>query len=132
MSTRSNIFIDCNGDRLQFYHHCDGYLEGVGIELLSMLKLAYSLTPVKERLGENGAEAVEWEFLKLMALNDRYELEEIGLHRDIEYLYYVHFENGNINISYTKVKPFCKSEILEKLEKAEKGEKIISLEIKAE
>ena len=40
MSTRSNIFVDFNGERKQFYHHHDGYIEGVGADLLIRMGMA--------------------------------------------------------------------------------------------
>ena len=42
MSTRSNIILVTPDNKVhQFYHHCDGYLSGVGEELRN--KLVYSL-----------------------------------------------------------------------------------------
>ena len=42
MSTRSNIILVTPDNKVhQFYHHCDGYLSGVGEELRT--KLVYSI-----------------------------------------------------------------------------------------
>ena len=123
MSTRSNIFVDYNGERIQFYHHCDGYPEGVGKQLASFLEIATYTAKERTTAG------VRKQFLELLK-TDRYEPEEIGLHDDIEYLYFVKFiDNARDEITFTRTKPFDYEQI-DRLEKAERGENTLTLEIK--
>lgn len=135
MSTRSNIFVDFNGERKQFYHHCDGYLDGVGKDLLVCMELSYieaikavSYLAVNDPITEKAYE----EFLKLLE-EGSYEPEEIGLHEDIEYLYYVKFVSGEKDVvSYTKPnwQKLEDKNYRQALETAEYGEHRISLDIK--
>lgn len=109
MSTRSNIFVDFNGERKQFYHHCDGYLDGIGKDLLIRMEMAikrarkaipYSLKDDNSGLR---TERAYKEFFNLLEEEGSYKPEEIGLHGDIEYLYYVKFVSGEKDaVSYTK------------------------------
>ena len=139
MSTRSNILVDFNGEKKQFYHHHDGYIEGVGADLLIRMGMAvararnaipYSL---KDDTFSLRTERAYKEFLNLLEEEGSYEPEEIGIHGDIEFLYYVKFIPGEKDVvSYTKTywdklhdENFCKS-----LETAECGEHRISLDIK--
>lgn len=109
MSTRSNIFVDFNGERKQFYHHWDGYVEGVGNDLLVRMEMAitrarnaipYSL---KGDTFSLRTERAYKEFLNLLEEEGSYELEEIGLHGDIEYLYYVEFSPKGNRVTYSKI-----------------------------
>ena len=109
MSTRSNIFVDFNGERKQFYHHWDGYVEGVGKDLLVRMEMAitrardaipYSL---KEDTFSLRTERAYKEFLNLLEEEGSYEPEEIGLHGDIEYLYYVEFSPKGNRVTYSKI-----------------------------
>ena len=86
MSTRSNIFVDFNGERKQFYHHHDGYIEGVGADLLIRMGMAvvrarnaipYSL---KDDTVSLRTERAYKEFLGLLEEEGSYEPEEIELH----------------------------------------------------
>ena len=90
MSTRSEIEIR-NGDYvLHLYHHCDGYLSGVGEELRS--KLVYSLgmnTLIKDM---SLYDLLVGEVAKDHDYEDEYKLEmndDNHLHGDIEYLYVI-------------------------------------------
>lgn len=110
MSTRSNIFVDFNGERKQFYHHCDGYLKGVGKDLLVRMEMAFARArnaipyPLKDVNFGLRTERAYKEFLNLLEEEGSYEPEEIGLHGDIEYLYYVKFVSGEKDtVSYTKI-----------------------------
>lgn len=77
MSTRSNIAIISKEETKVIYHHCDGYPEGVGAELLDEhLKVLDDETPSKF------ANA-------LMARDASYQYTNGRLHGDIEYLYVV-------------------------------------------
>lgn len=135
MSTRSNIFVDFNGERKQFYHHWDGYLDGVGKDLLVRMEFATAIARKASSylIGDDLTKKAYKEFLKLLEEEGSYEPEEIGLHGDIEFLYYVKFIPGEKDVvSYTKTdwdklhdENYCKS-----LETAEYGEHRISLDIK--
>ena len=92
MSTRSNILIikkdsDNNFFVTQYYHHYDGYLEGVGEELR-----LYAITGVGVSAISN--EALEVSIEKILSEDPEYDREdsynfseEDELHGDIEYLY---------------------------------------------
>ena len=94
MSTRSNILIikkenetSDNFVVTQYYHHCDGYLEGVGEEIRLFAVTALGLSTItKEALSESLG--------KIMSSDSSYEQEEDfspsdfdEIHGDIEYLY---------------------------------------------
>ncbi len=91
MSTRSNIILVTPDNMVhQFYHHCDGYLSGVGEELRS--KLVYSLgmnTLIKDM---SLYDLLVGEVAKDHDYEDEYKLEmndDNHLHDDIEYLYVI-------------------------------------------
>lgn len=108
MSTRSNIFVDFNGERKQFYHHCDGYLDGVGKDLL--IRMAIAIMRARKAIpyslkGDNSGlrtERAYKEFLNLLE-EGSYKPEEIGLHGDIEYLYYMEFSSKGNKATYSKI-----------------------------
>ena len=138
MSTRSNIFVDFNGERKQFYHHCDGYLKGVGKDLLVRMEMAIARArntiPYSIKDDSNGlrTEKAYKEFLNLLEEEGSYESEEIGLHGDIEYLYYVKFVSGEKDtVSYTKINwPKEDKNYFQNLATAECGVHRICLSIK--
>ena len=105
MSTRSNIFVDFNGERKQFYHHCDGYLDGVGKDLLVRMEMAIARASkaILYLAGYDLTERAYKEFLNLLEEEGYYEPEEIGLHRDIEYLYYVEFSPKGNRVTYSRI-----------------------------
>lgn len=109
MSTRSNIFVDFNGERKPFYHHCDGYLEGVGKDLLVRMEMAIARArkaiPYSLKDDNSGlrTERAYKEFLNLLEEEGSYEPEEIGLHGDIEYLYYVEFSPKGNRVTYSRI-----------------------------
>lgn len=128
MSTRANVFVDYNGERVQFYHHWDGYPEGVGNFLANILQVATWIA------SERTTEGVKNQFLELLKLDKGYELEEIGLHGDIEYLYFVKFiDNEKDVITFTKIDwnrgGLGEREYFSRLAKAEKGEKELNLKL---
>lgn len=96
MSTRSNIILVTPDNKVhQFYHHCDGYLSGVGEELRN--KLVYSLgmnTLIKDKS--------LYDFLVVEITSDddyedefEHEMDDMNyLHGDIEYLYVI--KDGNL------------------------------------
>lgn len=76
MSTRANIIIkDAAGEECILYHHCDGYPEGVGIELQRFVRHVTD--------DNNSAESLA---RFIMQQDAQYEPTE-GIHGDIEYLY---------------------------------------------
>lgn len=103
MSTRSNIIITKKGtnDVWQYYHHCDGYLSGVGEDLRMFIRVAEYIHKIcSEKTSYNGNRigCLGW-VMKGMA-GDDYEPEpEDGeseninspdkLHGDIEYVYLI-------------------------------------------
>lgn len=96
MSTRSNIILVTPGNKAhQFYHHCDGYLSGVGEEL--RCKLVYSLgmnTLIKDM---TLYDLLIGEVAKDSDYEDEYKFEMNDynrLHSDIEYLYVI--KDGNL------------------------------------
>lgn len=81
MSTRCNIVVLAGEARVVLYHHHDGYVEGVGFDLVERMKNVL-------KQGWRGAD----EFLNnlLKDSKDEYEFSTgSGLHGDIEYLYEV-------------------------------------------
>ena len=103
MSTRSNIIITKKGtnDVWQYYHHCDGYLSGVGEDLRMFIRVAefiHKICSEKSSYHGNRIDCLGW-VMKGMA-GDDYEPEpEDGeseninspdkLHGDIEYVYLI-------------------------------------------
>ena len=69
MSTRSNIFVDFNGERKQFYHHCDGYFAGVGKDLLARMEIA-----IARARNANGFKPLLMEQLRLSFLKSRFQM----------------------------------------------------------
>lgn len=136
MSTRSNIFVDFDGERKQFYHHYDGYLDGVGADLLVKLRSVTEKVFSESSCYENLERKVYEEFLKTLKADKGYEPEEIGLHGDIEYLYYVKINERGVadEISFTETswEKLGDEKYMEALEKAECGEHKISLVVKVD
>ena len=82
MSTRCNIIIkETEGKFFQLYHHCDGYPDGVGLELEDYIK---QMNPTCLTRGEDFVEF-------LCSEDDEYEYEgtTVSVHGDIEYLYII-------------------------------------------
>ena len=91
MSTRSNIILVTPDNKVhQFYHHCDGYLSGVGEELRT--KLVYSIGMSQVIKDISLYEILLGEIHKDDDYEDEYKSEmseRSGIHGDIEYLYVV-------------------------------------------
>lgn len=91
MSTRSNIILVTPDNKAhQFYHHCDGYLSGVGEELRT--KLVYSLGMNKVIKDMSLYDILLGEIHKDEDYDDEYKSEmseRSRIHGDIEYLYVV-------------------------------------------
>ena len=86
MSTRCQIRIVKNGYPLNYYHHHDGYLSGVGAELRGWLKEAGV-----EETGKR-TEGVEGLVMRMSA--DREYEPTFWRHADIEFFYLLDFDNG--------------------------------------
>lgn len=80
MSTRSNIIIKESGKNSQryVYHHCDGYFEGVGLEIKDKILPKY-MKDYKEF-------SVNDLLVELTDYDSQYQ-ETDAIHGDIEYLY---------------------------------------------
>jgi len=103
MSTRSNVYIRVGGELHQYYHHMDGYLDGVGYDLAKYLK--NSLKVDKD----------PYEFLLQQMREEgyyEYEGELFEPHGDIEYMYLIDFQDDFVGIGYNKRNP-GDSEVLE-------------------
>jgi len=98
MSTRTNIQIKSKEDAkiygkeeaivIHIYHHCDGYLSGVGIQLLNMLS--------KTQKFDDSSDIAN----KLIKdkEDDSFELT-LGLHGDEEYFYEIDVDNKTFSAS---------------------------------
>ena len=79
MSTRCNIIVKAKGKKITLYHHWDGYLEGVGQDLVNKFKNMF--------IDNNKC---YWIHVVNMLVKDKtddgYEISD-GIHGDIEYLY---------------------------------------------
>lgn len=96
MSTRSNIILVTPDNKAhQFYHHCDGYLSGVGEELRKHLIYSIGMNTLIKDMSLY--DILLGEIHKDEDYEDEYKLEmndENCLHRDIEYLYVI--KDGNL------------------------------------
>lgn len=84
MSTRSEVYIKANGETVRFYHHCDGYYEGVGFDL------AQKILEIKQKFNFRYCLGT---FINSL-LSNGYELSMDPAH-DIEYAYDVIFDRGS-------------------------------------
>ena len=91
MSTRSHIIVT-NGNTTHYvYHHCDGYLEGVGKELKDFTKKFVRSSYLKNP---------EVFCKELENWDDSYRFEDRGPHGDEEYIYTVKiYEDSSIEVS---------------------------------
>lgn len=81
MSTRTNIIIKDSGKNIQkvIYHHCDGYFEGVGKELLTI---------ISQYVKKYNKFTINDFFVDIVSFDYQYE-EDTSIHTDIEYLYMI-------------------------------------------
>lgn len=91
MSTRSQVKIIGDSTVLSLYHHCDGYPEGVGFDLMD--RFYNSMLKMKERCGRLWFDDVANSLVK--DTNDRYEITSVE-HGDIEYEYIVDLIHNEI------------------------------------
>jgi hypothetical protein len=91
MSTRSHVRVYRNNEELAaFYHHYDGYLEGVGKELVDIAKKE-TITSPEQFIADLDASYEKRH--SLSKSDDQY----------IDYLYYVYFyDGGDIKITYSE------------------------------
>lgn len=92
MSTRANIILVTSDNKVhQFYHHCDGYLSGLGDELRRCMIYTYGMsflikdvqfTDILVRQITNYSDEYEDEYVLDLDAHNR-------LHADIEFLYIV-------------------------------------------
>ena len=86
MSTRCNVIVKAGDQEITFYHHCDGYPEGVGIDLAERM----------ERVMANKWHDAD-DFLDDLVRDADYDFSTVcGLPGDIEYLYKVDCKNKTI------------------------------------
>ena len=99
MATRSSVLIEVTQDygennlnnglkRMQYYHHWDGYVNGVGLDLIKILLDLQGEEVLKQNL-------TDVEHFVSSKLNATYERESANdVHTDIEFLYVINFDNG--------------------------------------
>lgn len=107
MSTRCNILVKYNNDSdymHQYYHHHDGYPEGVGAVLDAFLTTAQVISQSQD--------SIDLVFKMLLTAEGRFEDEGFNqsLHSDIEYLWFV--DLTDCRLTYNKIDvpalcPFC-------------------------
>lgn len=86
MSTRCQVRIIRNGYPLNYYHHCDGYFEGVGKELQEWLKEC-----IERNEGRKNDCLDEMHVVEKMTMQNGYE-PTFCIHGDIEYFYLLDFD----------------------------------------
>ena len=135
MTTRCNVLVRYNNYRCeneiirQYYHHTDGYPEGIGRVLDAFLTSA-------QVCGKN-ENNLDFIFKMLLTAEGHFEDEGYykNLHSDIEYLWYV--DLVNCKLTYTKVNTFSlcpfddqkKAEYFRKLKNSAEGEIRFNTEI---
>ena len=96
MSTRCQVRIIRNGYPLNYYHHCDGYFEGVGKELQEWLK------ECMERNKWRTDDCLdEMHVVENMTMQNGYE-PTFCIHGDIEYFYLLDFDRRVFRAYHTK------------------------------
>lgn len=88
MSTRSEIIIKSHGKEIKLYHHHDGYISGVGFDLLE--RFGKDLDNPKYFI--SGSDIAN---LLVKDANDEYEIT-LGNHTDIEFQYTIDVDERTI------------------------------------
>lgn len=91
MSTRANIVVKDSNSEHTVYHHCDGYVAGVGKELKTFIDKDYK--PDSRSADEFCKQIENWDY--------SYEYDDCGVHGDVEYIYYVYINSTSIEVSAT-------------------------------
>lgn len=94
MSTRASIIVKDSDSEHTSYHHCDGYIEGVGEELKEFIGTQYK--PDKRTADELCRQLEDWD--------DSYEYDDCGVHGDVEYIYTVNILTNTVKVSVEGVK----------------------------
>lgn len=117
MSTRSIILITDGENVLHdYYHHCDGYLAGVGNELKTFIHIAECIVNSEEEIAMPGYSSrdmigvLDW-CLKRFGY-DEYELQDkvsdlscnCGIASDIEYIYLVLTNKNSCELYFLPIK----------------------------
>lgn len=89
MSTRSNIVVKDSDSEHTIYHHCDGYLDGVGKELKEFIDTQYK--PYTRTADEFCKQMEYWD--------SSYKYDDSGIHGDVEYIYYVDIFTNTVEVS---------------------------------
>lgn len=125
MSTRCNVLVryNNNSDYMhQYYHHHDGYPEGVGAVLDAFITTAQVTAKSKE--------SIDLVFKMLLTAEGDFEDEGYneGLHGDIEFLWFVDLTTFKLTYNKIDVPTFCpfdndiSNEEWEKLRNLKEGE----------
>ena len=129
MSTRANIILVTPNNLVhQFYHHCDGYLSGVGEELRKYIVYSIGMNKVNENIPIY--DCFVSKLIKDIDYDDEYKFnltDSNRLHFDVEYiyvvkdskLYYVHEWDlyEKMNTYQDLINYICKDENIIKLDK---------------
>ena len=95
MSVRSHIIVTDGKTTHYVYHHCDGYLEGVGAELKDF---------IRRFIKSNSAKNSKIFCTELENWDASYIFEDYGPHGDEDYLYTVKiYEDSSIEVSVVKL-----------------------------
>lgn len=89
MSTRANIVVKDSNSEHTIYHHCDGYIAGVGKELKTFIDKNYK--PDSRSADEFCKQIEDWD--------SSYEYDDCGVHGDVEYIYYVNISTDTVVVS---------------------------------
>lgn len=122
MSTRCNIIVKAKGNKITLYHHWDGYIEGVGQDLVNKLKPFF----------DSNNKCYWSDVVNMLVKNKEDEGYEITsrIHGDIEYLYTIDTDKKTIKVQTVgyginyEQKFFRKKDVLKELYKIQlkKGE----------
>ena len=99
MSTRCQVRVIYNGYPANFYHHCDGYLSGVGTELRHFL--TDDVTPSKDKGIEPEKVNDIFHVIEKLSRDGAYEVT-FHSHWDIEYFYVLDFDNFKFKAYHVK------------------------------
>lgn len=117
MSTRANIVVTFNDKTIkQYYHHCDGYPEYMGVLLYSFIETCGFI-----QLSTRCVDAL-FETLLKMEGHFEDEGEERNVHGDIEYLWFVDLVNYELTYTHRNY-----GEDVKHLNEANEGETVFRM-----